>query len=61
MDTETMRQILKNEVINQHLAEFEAKEKRKQEEAAKEANNARMDTFFKNKLKNKAPRFGDQY
>lgn len=61
MDAETMRQVLRNEVIEKQRLEQAEAERRKAEEEAKAKDEEIMNNFFANKFKNKAPRFGDQY
>lgn len=61
MDAETMRQVLRNAVIERQRAEQAEAERRKAEEEAKAKDEELMNNFFANKFKNKSPRFGDQY
>ena len=61
MDAESMRQVLRNAVIERQRAEQAEAERQKAEEEAKDKAKERMDNFFAGKLKNQSPRFGDQY
>lgn len=61
MDVEAMRQVLRNAVIERHMAEQAEAERQKVEAAAKEKEEEHLNNFFANKFKNKSPRFGDQY
>lgn len=61
MDSETMRQVLRNAVIERQRTEQAEAERRKAEEEAKTKDEELMNNFFANKFKNKSPRFGDQY
>ena len=61
MDAESMRQVLRNAVIERQRAEQAEAERRKAEEEAKAKDEELMNNFFANKFKNKSPRFGDQY
>lgn len=61
MDSESMRQVLRNAVIERQRAEQAEAERRKAEEEAKAKDEEIMNNFFANKFKNKAQRFGDQY
>ena len=61
MDAETMRQVLRNEVINQQMQERAEAERIAVEEQAKREATARMDAFFAQRFQNSRPKFGDQY
>lgn len=61
MDAESMRQVLRNAVIERQRAEQAEADRRKAEEEAKTKDEELMNNFFANKFKNKSPRFGDQY
>ena len=61
MDAESMRQVLRNAVIERQRAEQAEADRRKAEEEAKAKDEEQMNNFFANKFKNKSPRFGDQY
>ena len=61
MDADTMRQILRTEVIEQRMRERAEAERIAAEEQAKREESARMDAFFVERFKNKSPKFGDQY
>ena len=61
MDTESMRQVLRNAVIERQRAEQAEADRRKAEEEAKAKDEELMNNFFANKFKNQSPRFGDQY
>lgn len=61
MDAESMRQVLRNAVIERQRAEQAEAERRKAEEEAKAKDEELMNNFFANKFKNQSPRFGDQY
>lgn len=61
MDSETMRQVLRNAVIERQREEQAEADRRKAEEEAKAKDEELMNNFFANKFKNKSPRFGDQY
>lgn len=61
MDVETMRQVLRNEVIEQRMQERAEAERIAAEERAKVEEAARMNAFFKERFKNSRPMFGDQY
>lgn len=61
MDAESMRQILRNAVIERQRAEQAEADRRKAEEEAKAKDEELMNNFFANKFKNQSPRFGDQY
>lgn len=61
MSEETMRQILRDEVINQRMQERLEAERIASEEQAKAKESARMDAFFAQRFQNSRPKFGDQY
>ena len=61
MDAESMRQVLRNAVIERQRAEQAEADRRKAEEEAKAKDEELMNNFFANKFKNQPPRFGDQY
>ena len=61
MSEETMRQILRDEVINQRMQERLEAERIASEEQAKAKEYARMDAFFAQRFQNSRPKFGDQY
>lgn len=61
MDAETMRQVLRNAVIERQRAEQAEADRRKAEEEAKAKDEELMNNFFAKKFKNQSPRFGDQY
>ena len=61
MSEETMRQILRDEVINQRMQERAEAERIAAEERAKAEESARMDAFFAQRFQNSRPKFGDQY
>lgn len=61
MSEETMRQILRDEVINQQMQERADAERIAAEEQAKQEATARMDAFFAQRFQNSRPKFGDQY
>lgn len=61
MSEDTMRQLLHDEVVEQHLKEQAEAERIAAEEQAKREEAARMDAFFAERFRNKSPRFGDQY
>ena len=61
MDAETMRQVLRDEVINQRMQERAEAERIAAEEQAKREETARMDAFFAQRFQNSRPKFGDQY
>lgn len=61
MDAESMRQVLRNAVIERQREEQAEAERRKEEEEAKAKDKEWMDNFFAGKMKNQSPRFGDQY
>ena len=61
LDADTMRQVLRNEVIEQRMQELTEAERIAAEERAKAEESARMDTFFAERFQNSRPKFGDQY
>ena len=61
MDAESMRQVLRNAVIERQRAEQAEADRRKAEEEAKAKEEEWMNNFFAGKMKNQSPRFGDQY
>lgn len=61
MDADTMRQVLRNEVIEQRMQELTEAERIAAEERAKAEESARMDAFFSERFQNSRPKFGDQY
>lgn len=61
MSEDAMRQLLRDEVVEQHLREQAEAERIAAEEQAKREETARMDAFFAERFRNKSPRFGDQY
>ena len=61
MDTESMRQVLRNAVIERQRAEQAEADRRKEEEEAKAKDEELMNNFFAKKFKTQSPRFGDQY
>lgn len=61
MDAESMRQVLRNAVIERQRAEQAEADRRKAEEEAKAKDEELMNNFFAHKFKNQSPRFGDQY
>lgn len=61
MDAETMRQVLRNEVIEQRMQERADAERIAAEERAKQEATTRMDAFFAQRFQNSRPKFGDQY
>lgn len=61
MDADTMRQVLRNEVIEQRMQERAEAERITAEERAKVEEAARMDAFFAQRFQNSRPKFGDQY
>ena len=61
MDADTMRQVLRNEVIEQRMQERAEAERIAAEEQAKREEAARMDAFFAQRFQNSRPKFGDQY
>lgn len=61
MDTESMRQVLRNAVIERQRAEQAEAERQKAEEETKAKEEKAMNDFFANRFRNKSPRFGDQY
>lgn len=61
MDAESMRQVLRNAVIERQRAEQAEADRRKAEEEAKAKDEELMNDFFTKKFKNQSPRFGDQY
>lgn len=60
MSESAMRQILRDEVINQQMQERADAERIAAEEQAKQEEAARMDAFFAERL-NSRLKFGDQY
>lgn len=61
MDAETMRQVLRNEVIEQQMQERAEAERIAAEEQAKAEEAARLNAFFAERFQNSRPKFGDQY
>ena len=61
MSEDAMRQLLRDEVVEQHLKEQAESERIRAEEEAKAKEEKAMNDFFANKFKDKSPRFGDQY
>ena len=61
MSEETMRQILRDEVINQQMQERADAERIAAKEQAKREEAARMDAFFAQRFQNSRPQFGNQY
>lgn len=61
MSEDAMRQLLRDEVVEQHLAEQAEAERIAAEEQAKREESARMDAFFAERFRHTEPRFGDQY
>ena len=61
MDAESMRQVLRNAVIERQRAEQAEADRQKAEEEAKAKAKEWMDNFFAGKFKNQSPRFGGQY
>ena len=61
MSEDAMRQLLRDEVVEQHLKEQAEAERIKAEEEVKVKEEKAMNDFFANPFKDKSPRFGDQY
>lgn len=61
MSEDSMRQLLRDEVIEQHLREQVEAERLKAEGEAKVKEEKSLNDFFTNRFKNKSPHFGDQY
>lgn len=61
MSEDAMRQLLRDEVVEQHLREQAEAERLKAEEEAKAKEEKAMNDFFANRFRNKSPRFGGQY
>ena len=61
MDAETMRQVLRNAVIERQRAEQAEAERQRAEKEAKDKEEEWMNNFFAGKMKNQSPRFRDQY
>lgn len=61
MSEDAMRQLLRDEVVEQHLKEQAEAERIQAEEEAKAKETKQLDDFFANRFKDKSPRFGDQY
>lgn len=61
MSEDAMRQLLRDEVVEQHLKEQAEAERIRAEEEAKAKEEKAMNDFFANKFKDNSPRFGDQY
>ena len=59
MDAESMRQVLRNAVIERQRTEQAEAERQKAEAEAKAKEEERLGNFFANKLKNPSPRFGN--
>lgn len=61
LSLDAMRQILRDEVINQQMQERAEAERIAAEERAKAEEASRMDAFFKERFQSSRPMFGDQY
>lgn len=61
MSEDAMRQLLRDEVVEQHLREQAEAERLKAEEEAKAKEEKAMNDFFANRFRNESPRFGYQY
>lgn len=61
MGEAALRQTLRDVVIERQRSEQAEAEQKKAEAAAKAKEEEQLNSFFANKLKNKSPRFGDQY
>ena len=61
MSEDAMRQLLRDEVVEQHLKEQAESERIRAEEEAKAKEEKAMNDFFANKFKDISQRFGDMY
>lgn len=59
MDAGSMRQVLRNVVIERQRAEQAEAERQRAEKEAKDKEEQHIKNFFANKLKNPSPRFGN--
>ena len=61
MDADTMRQVLRNAVIERQMQERQEAERAAAEERKKEEEKVRLDAFFQERFQNSRPMIGDQY